>query len=424
MSWKGRATAILFVLALSGITAASLRPRPEPPVPVQSATARKGSITRVVTASGKLQAASQVKLSASVSGDLVELDVREGDRVKKGQVLGRIDSRRYSAQVAQQEANRAGAAADARLERVKVAQLERELGRIERLARTGNASAAEVDAARSGHRAERARLHSAEERVEQAGAALSEVQHTLSLTVLSSPIDGVVTQRAKQVGERVRGSELTEDVVLVISSLSSMEAKVEVGEHEVVFVKEGDPAEVEIDALPDRRFPARVVEVARNATVKNAGAEGEVTAYQVRLALASPVPGALPGMSSQATIFTDTHEGAVIVPIQAVTVRADKELTGMGPARSHRAAQPAPGAPPARRAARDPLRKCVFVIGGGVARVRPVETGLASETEIEITSGLSEGERVVEGPYRLLSRELSDGRSVAEQKPGRGEGEG
>src|SRR5574340_745380 len=273
MSWGKRAVAILFVVAVAAITAASLRPRPPPPIAIQAVDARRGPITRLVTAAGKLQAATEVKLSANVSGDLLELDAHEGDRVRKGQVLGKIDARRYSAQVAQQTAVRASSAADVDLEKVKVAQLEQELGRVERLARTGNASAAEVDTARSNLAGERARLLAAQQRVSQADAALSEARHAFSLTTLASPIDGFITKRLKTAGERVRGSDLSEDVVLIISTLSKMEAKVEVGEHEVVYVKEGDSADVEIDAFPDRKFHAQVVEVSRNATVKNQGTE-------------------------------------------------------------------------------------------------------------------------------------------------------
>lgn len=417
MGWGKRLVAILFVLAVVGITVAALRPRPPPPIAIQAVTARRGPITRLVTAAGKLQAATEVKLSANVSGDLLELDAHEGERVVKGQVLGKIDARRYGAQVAQQTASRASAAADVQLEQVKVAQLEQELARVERLARTGNASAAEVDTARANLSGERARLQAARERVAQAEAALSEARHALSLTTLVSPIDGVITKREKQVGERVRGSDLSEDVVLIVSTLSSMEAKIEVGEHEVVHVKEGDTAEVEIDAFPDRKFKAQVVEVARNATVKNQGTEGEVTTFFVRLALTEAVPGALPGMSTQASIATDTHDDAVAVPIQAVTVRPEREVEGGKPG----AADPVddggatPGA--ARKARRDPLRKVVFVVEGDVAKLRAVETGLASETEIEITSGLKEGEKVVEGPYRVLSRELADGKRVTEEAP-------
>ena len=142
MSWPRRVTALLFVLAVAAVVAASLRPRPEPPLAVQLTTARKGPITRIVTGAGKLQAATEVKLSSNITGDLLELRVKEGDRVVKGQVLGRIDARRYAAQVQQQEAARASAAADRHQLAVQVAQLEQDLGRAEKLAATGNASPA------------------------------------------------------------------------------------------------------------------------------------------------------------------------------------------------------------------------------------------------------------------------------------------
>jgi HlyD family secretion protein len=208
-----------------------------------------------------------------------------------------------------------------------------------------------------------------------------------------------------------------------------MEVKVEVGEQEVVYVKEGDHADVEIDAFPERKFPATVVEVARNATVKNQGTEGEVTTFFVRLALTDPMPGALPGMSAQASIATDTREDAVVVPIQAVTVRPERELSGgPKPEGPQPEAAPEPGAKPGapgKKPKREPMQKVVFVIDGGVAKIRAVETGLASETELEIVSGLKEGEKVVEGPYRILSRELGDGKPVTEEAPGgKGKGKG
>jgi HlyD family secretion protein len=429
MSWTKRVVAFLFVALVAVVTAASLRPRPQPPVGIQATAARKGPITRLVTAAGKLQAATEVKLSSNITGDLLSLKVKEGDFVKKGQELGKIDARRYAAQVAQQQASRASAAADLQGEQVKIAQLEQDLARVERLAKTENASAAEVDTARSSLAGEKARAEAARGRIEQADAALREARHFLSLTTLTSPIDGVVTKREKQVGERVRGSDFSEDVILVISTLSQMEAKIEVGEHEVTYVKDGDPAEVEIDAMPDQKFKAQVVEVARNATVKNQGTEGEVTTFFVRLALTQTVPGALPGMSAQASISTDTRNDAVVVPIQAVTVRSEREVKG-GAAKGAEPAPPPPAATAARQGdaakkpKREPLQKVVFVLDGGVAKLRPVETGLASDTEIEIVSGVKEGEKVVEGPYRVLSRELGDGKRVTEEAPGGKGGKG
>ncbi len=420
MSWPKRIVAGLFVLAIVGVVAASLKPRAPPPIKVQTSTSRQGAITRVVTAGGKLQAATEVKLSSNITGDLVDLLIREGDRVTRGQVLGHIDTRRYGAQLSQSEAARNSAAAETEVLRFRAAQLKADLARVERLVAGQNASAAEAEKARAEFDGARAQAEAAAQRLAQADAALREARHQYSLTTLTSPMDGIVTQRLKQVGERVRGSDFSEDVLMVIATLSKMEMKMEVGEHEVVFVKEGDPAEIEIDAFPDRKFKAQVVEVARNATVKNAGTEQEVTTFVVRLALVDQVPGALPGMSAQASVSTDTHADAVVVPIQAVTVRSEKDLAagGAGPeAGAPQAPQPPPA--PGKKARKQRLQKVVFVVVDGEAKVRPVETGLASDTEIEIVSGVKPGEVVVEGPYRALSRDLADGKKVTVETPDR-----
>ncbi|HET9594829.1 MAG TPA: efflux RND transporter periplasmic adaptor subunit [Anaeromyxobacteraceae bacterium] len=220
----------------------------------------------------------------------------------------------------------------------------------------------------------------------------------------------------------MRGSDFNEDPIVTIATLAAMEAKVEVGEHEVVYLHEGDRAEVDVDAFPDRKFTAQVLEVARNANIKNPGTEAEVTTFPVRLAITGPAQGLLPGMSGQAVIATDTHENAVVVPIQAVTVRTARDLVGRkdGPPRPAPDAVAAPARRPGQVERREPMRKVVFVVDGGVARARPVEVGLASESEIEIVSGLKPGEVVVEGPYKALSRELADGKPVKKAEPAQG----
>jgi HlyD family secretion protein len=158
-----------------------------------------------------------------------------------------------------------------------------------------------------------------------------------------------------------------------------------------------------------------VVEVARNATIKNLGTEQEVTTFVVRLALVDQVTGALPGMSAQASVSTDTRAGAVVVPIQAVTVRSEKEIGTPGGSPEKTTPQPPPT--PGKKAKKEKLQKVVFVVVNGEAKARPVETGLASDTEIEIVSGVAEGEVVVEGPYRVLSKELADGKKVKVEEP-------
>jgi len=412
MSWTKRIIAAVFVLAVVGIVAASLMPKKEPPLSVQTTTVRKGPITRKVAAAGKLQAATQVKLSSNLSGDLLDLPVREGDTIKKGQYIGRIDSRRYEAQLHQREAMEQSARSELAMEEVNLSRLNADVKRVERLVKADSASTAELEKIVAERDGAAARVQAAKDRIRNAQASLSEARYLLSFTTLTAPIDGILTSRLKQVGERVRGSDFNEDPIVIIATLSSMEMKVEVGEHEVVHLHEGDPAEIEIDAFPDKRFPAQVIEIAKNATVKNAGTEAEVTTFPVRIALTVNVPGALPGMSGQATISTETRDQALIVPLQAVTVRSEKQLA--------QGKEPKDGGPPegdaggtaAKKTAREPQQKVVFVVEDGKARVRRVETGLASENDIELVSGVKEGEVVVEGPYKLLSRDLADGKPV------------
>jgi HlyD family secretion protein len=421
MSWTKRIIAALFVLAVTGMVVASLLPRKEPAVAVQTSAVKRGSITRKVSAAGKLQPATQVKVSSNVSGDLLELHVKEGDRVTKGQLLARIDSRRHLAQVRQQAAGRASAAAELSHQRVQVERLRQERDRVKRLLDSQSASEAEMERAQADVAAAEAQMESVRERVAQASAALAEAKEVLGFTTIYAPIDGVVTSRQKMVGERVRGSDLNEDVLLVISTLSSMEMKAEVGEHEVVFLHLGDQAEVEIDAFPDKRWPAQVIEIAQNANVRNPGTEQEVTSFPVRLALTSPVPGALPGMSAQVGISSETHDDALIVPIQAVTVRSERELSADGGAGASARVEGQIGQVVGgkKKPVREPMQKVIFVVEGNVAKVRRVETGLSSESEIEILNGLKEGEVVVEGPYRTLSRELRDNRPIKVEEPGR-----
>jgi len=416
MSWTKRIIAALFVLAVVGVVAASLSPKKDPPVTVQTSAVRKGPITRKVAAAGKLQAATQVKLSSNLSGDLLDLPVREGDKIKKGQYIGRIDARRYEAQLHQREALEQSARSELSVEEVNLAKLDADVKRVQRLVQQDSASTAELEKIVAERDGAAARVQSAKDRIKNASAGLAEARYMLSFTTLTAPIDGILTSRLKQVGERVRGSDFNEDPIVIIATLSSMEMKVEVGEHEVVYLHEGDPAEIEIDAFPDRKFPAQVIEIAKNATVKNAGTEAEVTTFPVRIALTVPVPGALPGMSGQATISTETHDQALIVPLQAVSVRTEKQLAA-GKEPKDGPPAPEPEGTAAKKSAREPMQKVVFVVEDGKARVRKVETGLASENDIELVSGVKEGEVIVEGPYKLLSRDLADGKPVKSDAP-------
>jgi HlyD family secretion protein len=208
-----------------------------------------------------------------------------------------------------------------------------------------------------------------------------------------------------RVGERVRGSDFVEDVILVLGSLSEVDVRFEIGEYDVVYIRPGQVAQVEIDAFSGTTVPGVVIDSGRDAIVKNAGTENEVTTFPVWVSLANPPPRTLSGMSAQVTISTETHDNVVSVPIQAVTVRAAQDAA--------EAAVPDSKQPAGVKAVRKKLDKVVFVVEGDVVHKRVVEVGLSSETHTEIVKGLKEGEVVVEGPYRTLARELEEGQKVS-----------
>lgn len=404
---------VVLLAAVGGITAAGLKPHPPKPVEIQTTKASKDTITRTVTSAGKVTSATTVKISSNVSGDLIELHVKVGEKVQKGQVLGRIDPTRYRAQQKSAQAALSAAQADVSVLKVALAHDQAEGERIRGLHAKGMSSDAEIEQNRSQVSADEAKLAASEQRASQARAQLDEATDYLTKTTLFAPIDGEVIELDRQLGERVRGSDLSEDVVMVLATLSQMEVRVEVGEHEVVYLHAGDRADVELDAIEDKKFPGQVIEIGQNAIIRNAGTEAEVTSFPIRVALDARPPGALPGMSATVHVATETHKDTVVLPMQCVTVRPEKMLAkGPGPTETSLKVADAPP--------KSELAKVVFVLHDGKAQLRRVKTGLSSETQIEITDGLAEGDEVVSGPYRTLAKELKDGDAVKVDAPGKG----
>lgn len=410
--WKAVIAGVLF-LGAAAITVGGLKERPPPTKEVQVAKVRKGTITRTITGAGKVQAATTVKISSNLSGDLVELLVKDGDPVKKGQVLGRLDKVRYEAAVKQAQASQNASRADVSVSEVEATRSKADLGRVEELARKGMASVAEVETARAASDSAEARLAAARQRHARDTAVLEQARSDLSKTTLLSPIDGNVIELSREVGERVRGSDFNEDVVMVIAALNAMEVKFEVGEHEVVHLKPGQPAEISLDALEGQTFSGSVVEIAQRALIKNEGTEAEVTTFPVTVALDTRPPSVLPGMSAEARIAAETHNDVLLVPIQAVTVRPEKSLP------DHQ--EPVEGGGLTAKRKTETLAKVIFVVGeDNKVHAKRVRTGIASDTELEIIEAkdLTPDSRVVEGPYRTLSKELSEGDLVREPEQG------
>jgi HlyD family secretion protein len=421
---RGRWIFAAILIGLVGFaTVQGLKPKPPPPVEVTTSVSKKGSVTRTVTAAGHLQARETVKVSSNVTGDLLSLAVKEGDHVHRGQVLGQIDKRLEEAQVVQFRG--AVAAAKAQIAQIEPAieQDKHDLARIQKLADEKLASTAEAEKAQTQLSVDVGRLNANKELVSQNQGQLETALYNLSRATLTAPIDGTILELDHKVGERIRGSDFSEDVVMLMGGLSDMEVKAEVGEHEVVGIHAGDEASVEIDAIPDKQFKGHVVAVGKNAQIKNPGTDAEVTTFFVRVGLDVPPPDALPGMSSAVSISTSTHDNVVMVPIQAVTSREAKKheqkaaREGEIKVASAGDGSATPTDPPTKPATGKPKPvKVVFVVDkDGKAEMREVHTGLASRTDVEILDGVNEGEQVVDGPYRTLARELQEGQKVKQQ---------
>src|SRR5262249_21895729 len=239
------------VVALVGMMAMrGLAPRVEPPVPVQIAKAQKATITRTVSAAGKLEPVDKVNVSSNITGILVDLQVAIGSVVKKGQYLGQIDTSRYKAQLDQQRAQTDAAVADIRRAAANLAKLKAEEERQQALVAKGAGNKSDYENAHAAVQIAQAELSQSQSRADVARGALSEAQSSFTWATLKAPIDGTVLATNHRVGERIRGSDFSEDVVLVIGTLDRVNVRIEIGEHDVVFVKPGQLATVEVDALP------------------------------------------------------------------------------------------------------------------------------------------------------------------------------
>lgn len=417
MKWWKRVLGLSILALVAAVTVGGLRDRPPAPVEAQIGKVKRASIARTVTSAGKVQPATTVKISSNLSGDLTELLVKQGDLVKKGQVLGRIDKRKFEAAMKQAQAAVSAARADIQAAQVEVDRATADLARVEALVSKGMASQAEGERARSDRDGALARLGAVKDRATQAAARFDEAQNDLSKTTLESPIDGTVIETSREVGERVRGSDFSEDVVMTIAALATMEVRIEVGEHEVVHLKNGQKSDVKVDALEGQTFEGTVTEIAQKALIRQPNTEAETTTFPVTVALTARPPGVLPGMNAEVKVEAESRDSALVVPIQAVTVRPESMLNDK-PASVEGGALKAPKKS-------ESFTKVVFVVDqDNKARIRRVRTGISSDTDIEIIEGLAEGDRIVEGPYRTLAKDLKEGDTVEQAKPGERRGGG
>jgi len=402
---KKKLIIVVVVVAIIGVfVVINLKKSKGGGIPVQVEKAKRGDITQVVSASGKIQPEVEVKISANISAEIIGLYVKEGDQVRKGQLLVELDSTKYRVAVERARSNKKSREASllkARSENKRASDLYRQ--NLTSLAELENAEA---------------NLKLAESQLEQAEADLKQAVDDLTKTKLYSPLNGTVTLVNKEVGEIALGSMFQADVILVVSDLSRMEVISEVDENDVVLVSNGDSTDIEVDAIPDTTFLGIVSEIAHTATTRGRGTQEEVTNFEVKIAILDKEEKLRPGMSATVDIQTESHRDVLHVPIQAVTVRTQSEIDkaqdekGTNNNKEGKQKVSSETEEKATTDSKDDLIEVVFVVEEGVATIVPVKTGIGSDTDIEIISGLQEGQQVVTGSYRALSKTLKNGISV------------
>jgi HlyD family secretion protein len=410
-------------------------------VEVETATAELRTITQVVTASGKVQPEIEVKLSPDVSGEIIELRVKEGDKVKQGELLVRIRPDFYEAQVEQAEAGVSQAKATQAQRRADMLTAEIEYERQQSLFDKQAISESDLLRSKTQYDVAKAGYDAARYSVESAEARLREAREQLSKTAIYAPMSGTVSKLEVELGERVVGTtQFTGTEMLRIAKLDQMELEVDVNENDVVNVAIGDTATIEIDAYPERFFHGVVTEIANSARTTGAGTQEQVTNFPVKIRvldrhnldladtarqalqseevplLTEDTPQFRPGMSGTVDIYTKTVHDVVSVPIQAVTVR---DFVKVKP-RDETPADSTESTP--ERSLKEDLRKVVFLVEDGKAKMVEVETGISDDTHIEIKRGLQGGEEVIIGPYRVVSRTLKPDDPVTVKKEGEARG--
>lgn len=423
---------IVIVLIVVGVVIASSRKK-DKPIPVTTDKAFRKSVTQLVTATGKIQPEIEVKIAPEVSGEIVEIPVKEGELVRKGALLLRIKPDSYQAQVESQQAALNSARSASVRNRAELSKADQDYKRAQQLFQAKLLPEADRNTAQTNYEIAKSALESSLFEIQRAEGAVRQIRDALSKTVIYSPSEGSVSSLTSRVGERVVGTvQFAGTEVMRIANLENMEARVNVNENDVVNVHVGDVARISVDAYPDRKIAGVVREIASTASTRNAGSQEEVTNFEVKISIPDHSVRLRPGMSATADIETATVPNAVVVPIQAVTVRSSESQLSPEEREKQTAKQQASEGgtdvdvtnetleKQKARELRDTLQRVVFVKTGDKVRMQKVETGIADNTFIEIKTGVKAGEEVVSGSYTVISRRLKDGAKVSIEKPGKG----
>jgi len=411
--WIGWFLLVLLLLASGGGYVGWQRFRPQP-LAVQTDPVVRRGLTEIVTATGKVQPVLQVKISPEVSGEIIELPVKEGQAVKKGDLLVRIKPDFYIASRNSAQANFRSAESGRSTSVAQAAKAESEFKRNKELFERKLVSESVYDDYRTAFDVAKAQAESSGHQIEMAKQTLKKSEEDLLKCTIYSPIDGTVSKLISEKGERVVGTGMMAGTeIMTVADLTEMEARVEVGEVDVVLVQLGHRVRLEVDSFRDRKFAGVVTQIANSAKTTGLNSQGEATKFEVRIRIADKARF-LPGMSATAEVETRYRTNVLTVPIQAVTTRLPK-----GAKKDDAKPAMAKGEDKDLEQELADLNKkkdrsgpkpidVVFAVEAGKARMLPVKRGISDESYYEILEGLTEGQEIVTGSYKAIARELED----------------
>jgi HlyD family secretion protein len=392
-----------------------------PPVVVQTEKVARRNLTEIVVSNGKIQPVLQVTISPEVSGEIIDLPVKEGQHVKKGDLLVKIDPDIYIAALNQAKAGYESALASESSAKANLEKAQADYERNLELFHRHLLDESDFDQFKVTRDMDKAQVDSAADQVDVQKAAVDSAQASLGYCTIISPLDGTVSELNSQVGDRVLGTIQNEGtIIMIVSDLTKMEARVDVGEMDVVGISPGQKATLEVDAFKDRKFTGVVTDVASSSQDNNlpggssgsgSGQTQEATKFEVRIRI-NDKEAFRPGMSVSADIETSYRTNALTVPLASVTTRAvaqKNDPPGKGATNSVAKTTnsiPVPGSGPAK------LTDVVFVVQGDHVKTVPVTIGICDDNYWEITSGLTNGQEIVSGGYKAISRDLQDGSKI------------
>ena len=447
---------VIGLILVALVLAAVLKKR-EPVITVQTEKVSRHSMTNIVVANGQIQPVVQVTISPEVSGEIIELPVREGQHVNKGDLLVKIKPDTYVAAVNQAKAGYESALAAKASAAANLEKAEADYKRNLELFDNKLLSASDFVGFKAARDVAKAQLDSADDQVNVAKAQVDNAEEQLAKTTIVSPITGTITSLNSEAGERVLGTGYTEGTsIMTVSDLNQIEARVNVGEMDIVGIKPGQKARLEVDAFKDRKFTGVVTAVANSAlgsgtsSALGGGSSSsqsqQATQFQVRIRVNEKEPDFRPGMSVTAEIETEYRTNALTVPLASVTTRPMPTSPKADLPRG--VSQTKPGSKATRSTPRGELKNgktntvasaasgtntvagtnavasatkvkgspkptdVVFVVEGDHVKAVPVKIGICDDNYWEITSGLTNGEEIVSGGYRAVGHDLQDGSKI------------